>query len=47
MVTELSASREIAFQDILMGGMPKTVPDFSKGSWLKRQRKDVIEFVQK
>ena len=34
-------------RSILMGGMPQTVPDFTKGSWLKRRRKDVMEFVQK
>ena len=31
-------------QSIAMGGQVQAIPDFTRGKWIKRQRKDVIEF---
>jgi hypothetical protein len=31
-------------QSIAMGGMPQSIPDFTKGKWLLREPEDVIEF---
>ena len=31
-------------QSIALGGMPVPVPDFTKGKWIKRRRKDVTDF---
>lgn len=31
-------------QSIAHGGMPQAIPDFTRGKWIKRERKDVTEF---
>ena len=31
-------------QSIAMGGMPQAIPDFTRGAWMLRPRRDVVEF---
>ena len=32
-------------QSIALGGTPQTIPDFTRGKWITRKRKDVIDFT--
>ena len=34
-------------QSVALGGQPQAIPDFTRGAWLKRPRKDVYEFNKK
>ena len=31
-------------QSIAMGGAPQPIPDFTRGAWMLRERRDVVEF---